>query len=790
MKAWSIVALLLFALAFGLWGWMTQGRAPVPMQAAGGASEAGEPVGAATGGRVSERDGAASRERRAVPSDAVATFGRLMVVVVRDSGIRVPGVPVELFAADGRNVRATRRRLVSDARGELLVADLAAGPWRVRIGQEVDQVVRVVGNDTTHLQLTVPLSSAVTVKVVDEAGASVAGADVLLWLADRYYDAPCWQAGVVVGKSDGRGELVVDGISQRFGNGSWVQARVAGLGASLARMVPVVASSTNVAASAVLLEPVVLTVSRRHAEATVAVLGMDGEPLADASVALRAVDAPTSKVVGSTRATPYVARDGLTDRRGIVRFAPLAAGRWQVLVSAVGHGMSVDGFSVVGEAPTDVRVTLGPPAAIVGRVTDSSGRALAAAEVAVRTLGEKFRATTGDDGAFAFGGLAAGLLDWSVWCEGYVSRSGSLDVSLAGPVRLDVVLQPLATLAGRLVDENGAVLVGWLVECTAQLPGYVTDRRQTRTKAEGAFALQVRPGQSYKLHVVPTDSQRAIRPPACQAVTAADSPLEVVVASSLLPSAFVSLRLVNQAHRPALAGLTAVHRLKPGGVPAMAARDNSSGRLRLGPMLPGKCVLQLTRSDGFEFRLPEVELAAGSERRLGDVAWPQHGTLIVDIERLPGIHDGDVSAELRGAFGGRHMVIDKQSLRGSVAVLPGSWQVIVFGGGFRSERVMFDVVAGQESRQQVVLRPAVRVPLRVIKPAGEDSIVGKIVLSNGALLFDFEIVKGQKHDDWAPQLSVGEYRATGIGASGRNYTAAFRVTSLKATSERRQIILK
>ena len=72
----------------------------------------------------------------------------------------------------------------------------------------------------------------------------------------------------------------------------------------------------------------------------------------------------------------------------------------------------------------------------------------------------------------------------------------------------------------------------------------------------------------------------------------------------------------------------------------------------------------------------------------------------------------------------------------------------------------------------------------------EEVITGKILLQNGAMLFDFEIGAGQPHDDWAPQLSVGEYRVTGVGSSGRTYGATLRVASLQATSERRMIILK
>lgn len=796
--------LLLVAVAIAVTYWQPDPAQPPTKNATSPSTTSGDPTteAAATNTREAatvdptvdptvERGLAAT----STPSSSPA-LGSLLVTVADPDGNRVAGVPVALHATNGTDERATRRRLATDERGELHLQGLPVGAWQLSIGYDVDAVAKVVRDHVTHIALTLPAAHSAKVRVLDESGAPIAGASVWLWLADRFFDAPRWQPGVVVGQSDGHGELLLRGISQHLGNGSWVQARVPGMGASLARMIPVVEQTESSAGA----EPatLVLTVSRRQAVATVVVVDQNGKPVADADLALTAVDAPSSRMVGDTRATAYVAEHAKTDERGITRFSPLAPGRWQVLAQADGHGARVEGFQVDGELPVAVTVTLGEPAVLLGAVTDPEQLAIAGARVSLRMLGQRLRATTGSHGSFRIGALAVGPVDWSVACDGFASRSGTVHVGslsaqgapgAAGPTTLNVTLQPLVPLRGRLVDEAGNTLSSWLVVCNSELPGYGTDRRQQRSSEDGRFELLVRSDLTYQLQVTEPGTKQPIAPPALQSVRASDSPLEVVIGTDLRPSSFLSLRLIDATGQPALASLAYCSRQQHGAPPKLAARDDASGVLKLGPLLPGPCELQLLRNDGFQFRAPAIELLAGANQTLGDVAWPAHGTIVVEIDRLPGIPDGDVLAEFSGPFGTTHMALDQQTLRGSVPVLPGHWSVTVFGDGFRSERVNYRVVAAQESQQRVVLQPAVRVPIRVIKPAGEVSLQGELLLPNGQQVFDFELEAGQPHDDWAPQLSVAEYRFVAVGASGQRYEARLPVASLAATSERREIVL-
>lgn len=164
-----------------------------------------------------------------------------------------------------------------------------------------------------------------------------------------------------------------------------------------------------------------------------------------------------------------------------------------------------------GEAPWDVgALALAPSMSIEGWVLDRDGQPVAGARTEAEMalpegLGFRFIKSTASDGDGYFridgwpvGGTPVHLRAWS---EGYFPET--LDSVWLGPEAATIILTEMTTLAGRVVDERRAPVIGaWIRTYEVEREpdhGQIANLAatgQTSTGADGRFKLEaVRPGE-------------------------------------------------------------------------------------------------------------------------------------------------------------------------------------------------------------------------------------------------------------------------------------------------------
>lgn len=245
----------------------------------------------------------------------------------------------------------------------------------------------------------------------------------------------------------------------------------------------------------------------------------DGHPASEAAVSVDALDASPSRE--SSRGEGNVVR---ADEDGRFEIAPLGDGPYRVLARAsetfdnsdedeIGRYETHTGVALapsVAGGTDDLVLHLGAGRVLHGRVRDSDGLPIASFGVQARPvlggtvswlpaheLGDSFQ---DGEGRFTLKGLHDG--EWEVQASYRGFRSAAQRVNVGGGENaIDLVLDKMPTITGRVVDEKGEPVVGAQIELDSgrsfRSPKDDDGQRaRARSDADGRFAFDhVDPGQ-------------------------------------------------------------------------------------------------------------------------------------------------------------------------------------------------------------------------------------------------------------------------------------------------------
>ena len=207
---------------------------------------------------------------------------------------------------------------------------------------------------------------------------------------------------------------------------------------------------------------------------------------------------------GRTQTTRWV--ETRPDGAFLLDGAPREAG------SLVADGGDRGRASVVlaqGTPPSPSTIALAPTSTLAGRVVDAAdGKPLAGVRVVARGQGGEFLARSGPDGRYAMRGLSPQSYRVSAEDDRFVPWSRTVAVAAGQAETQDVPLTRGATLAGRVVDEEGRPIEGATVMVSRG--GEDVFRAFVRS-LEGEGAVPHRPRR-----LVPGDAPRAGREPAAR----------------------------------------------------------------------------------------------------------------------------------------------------------------------------------------------------------------------------------------------------------------------------------
>jgi len=449
------------------------------------ATPAGVPVAPVErGAKVELREVAAPRPDASVEPEPVvppAEVGSVRVVVLDARGQPVPGVSVTRSAVLPTHAWFHQERRLTNDAGQI---DFKAAPgkheFELRRVGALTRSVEVGASESHELEFVLEDGDVVRGRVIDYAGRPVAAAAI--WLGDGLGPP---DDGNVVTHTDERGEFRIPHIHRLQA----VAARAPGYAPSFARM-PLFFEKGGDEIEVELVLPGV------GGRIDGVVVDPQGAPVAGALVLVG--NALLGNVTQLEDKPAYDApRIQLrTDARG--RFVAQGLPRGSVKVAARSLGTDLVQLEVEVEpnATTQARIVLGAPGRVVGTLRRADGRVVAGARVHLEhplRLMARASATTRAEGEFELGGVPTGrvTLIAELPSEGLAVR-GEVEVFAGEESSWEPRFPGAYRVTGRVVDERGQALAGWLVRREAATDGEQESemsRGSVETDAQGEFTL-------------------------------------------------------------------------------------------------------------------------------------------------------------------------------------------------------------------------------------------------------------------------------------------------------------
>lgn len=618
-----LCALVALFVLFGVWLWLEPGTT-----GAAGAGETGPavlataPLHGPSAGATNEPE-PVEAERIAAASGVARGTGALRIRVLGDevrsnpggavpdsvrlagSGTPLAEIPVELVPVD---LRHGVRRVVTDADGSAIVADLPSGEWNVRTAKPLEGSAHRECQVIAAKEVAVELRMAVVSlhgRVVDPAGRPVGGAEV--WVGRQFHDgaaylqpqSPVRRATIAAG--DGTFALVHLRSEERVG------ARKDGFASSWSQPTFVLPGAVTL-----VLEP-------RPASLRVVVTTAEGTLPDDLVVLAMRDGGERRRAANGDWLEQPLPVPGQRRRDGVFEVLGLMPGLHTATV--LSRGIRTEArVHVVPERPNEVQVVLQTGMEVRGRVVGPDRQPKTGLFVTMLLEGGSSRPTTvGEDGGFLF-----------LHCQRspvvlQVGRLGSplghtehrLEPPARGDLQCELVFDEPAALVGRLEGPAGSSLGGWTVgfrtEADGREWGGTTDRDgRFELHGVGAAVGTLR----FERTFLGITSGRFER----RRTGTEPSPWGIPVPADCVPTASLRGRVVDGRGQSVPEAVVSVDDQPPSSLDdaMFTAAGLDAGPHQLHIAAPGHVVLrrQVELSVGQQLDLGEVVLTKGCELRL------------------------------------------------------------------------------------------------------------------------------------------------------------------------------
>lgn len=224
--------------------------------------------------------------------------------------------------------------------------------------------------------------------------------------------------------------------------------------------------------------------------------------------------------------------------------------------------------------------------------------------------------TSDGDGDFTLTGVPAGRHRLSVSAAGYSMGELLLDVPRRRPVRgVYLILDPLATVSGRVEDESGGPVAGAAVQAVAYKlkdqpePIMVDGEGSVRSREDGSFEVEAPPGL-----VTVHASASGHGPGRTTGIEVGPGGAAEGIVVRLTNAAGLVIDVVDTGARPASGAR--VRAVCDGRVLCGSGVTDAAGRLLLGDLAAGRVQVEATGAGGSGSAHLSVEVSAGVRRHL------------------------------------------------------------------------------------------------------------------------------------------------------------------------------
>jgi RNA polymerase sigma-70 factor (ECF subfamily) len=657
---------------------------------------------------VADRDGPAPVEtpqRDAIaPASLVETLptaseGSLLVRVVwADDQTPAANVMAQLWRTEA-DPWTNAPRLFTGVDGTARLEHLAPGKATVYLDRDVSAPVEIVAGRETQVALEIPIGVDVEGVVVNTRGEAVAQADI--WMGGP--------EGEFVARSAADGTFRL----RALGFGERLHAQARGYAPSLQRLINARAGTTVRCK---------LVLERAGGEVAGRVLDGNGRPIAGARLRLGEFhrEAYRQTEDGTDVSETYFVMTR-TDASGAFSFTGFRPGTTELVARARGFAPWRGTVTVSLDVTARVDVPLGMAAIVRGTVSDSEGKPVDGADVAVG-LGRDLlnsEARTDAEGRFRLDTLAPGEVEISAEANGVGRASAKLMLAAGAETEWHAVLSSGLEIVGRVLDEHDQPIPGWTVRAWPHPDPRQEYEAFAITDGSGRFVLRNVQDRPHRVGIFTSfrsvDQRDDVRP----------GPREVLfrVTASQLPTAFFTGTLVDPAGKPVVNAATGAFSSSYG---EQSLMTDATGRFRIGPLLPGRYVVWV-QAPGF----PDLdvdcdhELVANETIEMGDVRLITGGTIVAHVRGEPG-EDLAIEVLTLDAAGGVYEPL--RLVDGSARtrpIPPGPYLLQVGGPHIAQTSHRVEVVAGRETEVEVELLRGIPTTLRLPYVTG-----GEITISD------------------------------------------------------------
>ncbi len=208
---------------------------------------------------------------------------------------------------------------------------------------------------------------------------------------------------------------------------------------------------------------------------------------------------------------PGQSAETLTDDAGHYSLRVWSWGKYGFRATPSGGQGTVDEDLVIPADSSEIHHDFHlPDAALAGRVSDSSGRAIAGAVVNFQTTADgdgmikpgsqSGKATSDADGQFAFSGLGPQNVDLDIRARGFAPKLVKGLAPAQDSLIHEIVLESGGGIHGRVLESGGAPMVGALVYLSRSAPALLPEQQAT-TDGAGEFDFEAVSGDKALLIV-------------------------------------------------------------------------------------------------------------------------------------------------------------------------------------------------------------------------------------------------------------------------------------------------
>ena len=690
----------------------------------------------------------------------------------------------------------TTRRAVTDERGELLVRDVAPGRFvLVAAGFDGDgaetgvaptpcsREVAVRAGEVVEATLALPLGVVVEGEVVDGAERPVAGASI--WLGDSNQS---FSDGALVASSDEHGRFRLESVAPLH----YLAARAPGF-----------ATTGAIAAT--------FGLDRSHLRKVRLVLGQRGGALRGRVVdgAGRPVAGALLVAVGEERGSwlnsdgsigagppPCSARSGADGRFEI---AALPLGEASVAALADGFAPRTENVRIEGGDAAERELVLTKGGSLVGTVRDADGAPLAGVSIVAMLsfeprlflLGQR-AARSDERGGFAFEHVTPGLVTLRVDAGTRGSTMQNCTVAEGAELRVDLVLARPLAFRGRVVDAGGRGLARCRVSAQPVEPLRGAYPPPQTTDDEGRFAMEGVADIAWTLQVFDPDAPWFVALEHGPAKPGGE--LTLVLDAKHRPSAHLVGRVVGPEGVPVAGSKVGVFRVGGNTFVHRPILESDAGRFDVGPVPPGRYVLDLGAPGFCGLWLEERELHADERLDLGELRLQRPAALVVRASRADGGAVEPRDVRLRAAKGTEPiaLVAADRELRAS-GLDPGDYVVEVVGEGLAQTARGVTLTEGATATVDVPIETGVA--LRFVLRAADGALKGPVRWTasdaNGdELEGTLEITAGAATAELPLCLAVGDWTFEATAADAARGEASVRASRRAAGGDVLEVELR